>query len=228
MSKPKAKNPKVDNVAADSAANAEESVDKAIEQQMSAVDSSAQPAANADRPTDDAAMGQVRDLLFGSVVEQMRAEFQQNARSVLGTVKSLHKEFTERTDELQQQLATLQKDTGKEAEDRKHQHNALSERLTQLNESFTEKLEDQEREMERTASRVGADIKTQNRNQKRAMEELEFKLFGALEDYTNELRDGKLNRDEFATLLSTLAGKVSGEAAANESESEAPSKAANG
>lgn len=209
MSKPKAKPVVAEGTFHADAANEQVTdVAQAIAAETAAVEL---PLPTTERPADDNAMTQVRDLLFGAMVEEMRKEFRNNARSVLGTVKSLHREFSQRTDELQRQLDAVQLASDKEVVEREQQVEQLSEKLEQSKESLTAKLENQQRELERTASRVGADINTQNRNQKRAMEELEFKLFGALEDYAKEFRTGKLNRNEFASLLSTLAGKVSGE-----------------
>lgn len=201
----------------------------AVSKELLAVDAevAAVPTNEAQRPQDEAAFGQVRDLLFGTVVEELRNEFRKNARSVLGTVKSLHREFTLRTDELQKQIDEVSGATDIEAEQREQQGEALTELLNEATDAMSAKLKNSEREIERSLSRVGADLQTQDRNQKRELEELESKLMKALEEHSSELRNGKLNRDEFASLLSSLAGKVSGDAA-NEEEQEQPAQASAG
>lgn len=205
-------------------AKQDQSIDSAVEGMEVPAENAA---ANDARPADDAAMAQVRDLLFGAAISDLRKEFQQNSRSVLGTVKSLHREFKQRTDELQQQLDSLQLASDKEVVVRERQCTELNSQLEQSTGDLGRKLEEQQREMERTASRLGADVKTQQRNQQRALDKLENKMFSALKEYSDELRTGKLNRNEFAELLSSLAGKVSGPTpqatAANEAEAQSAS-----
>ena len=184
----------------------------------------------AERPADDAAMVAVRDLLFGAAISDLRKEFQQNSRSVLGTVKSLHREFKQRTDELQAQIDGQQAALDAEGEERRDHGADLEAKVKASAEESAKTLEEQQRELERTASRLGADVKSQQRNAQRALDKLEAKVFSALNDYSEELREGKLNRDDFANMLSTLAGKVSSTPnAANESvhQQDAP-KSANG
>lgn len=183
-----------------------------------------------ERPSDDAAMASVRDLLFGAAISDLRKEFQQNSRSVLGTVKSLHREFKQRTDDLQSQLDSQQAALNAEGEERREQDADLEAQVKASAEEAAKTLHEQQRELERTASRLGADVKSQQRNAQRALDKLENKVFAALKDYSEELRDGKLNRDDFASMLSTLAGKVaSAPGAANESVGEQSTrKSANG
>lgn len=208
------------------------STEQAHEEQITQEAPSAAPEESqvVERPTDDAAMVAVRDLLFGAAISDLRKEFQQNSRSVLGTVKSLHREFKQRTDELQAQIESQQTALETEGDERRAHGADLEAKVKASAEESAKTLEEQHRELERTASRLGADVKSQQRNSQRALDKLEAKVFAALNDYSEELREGKLNRDDFASMLSTLAGKVSSSpSAANESEhSQDAPKSANG
>ena len=171
-----------------------------------------------ERPADDVAMAAVRDLLFGAEISELRKEFQQNSRSVLGTVKSLHREFKQRTDDLQSQLDSQRAALETESSERRDQGSSLETQVQTTADHAAKTLEEQQRELERTANRLGEDVKSQQRNAQQALDKLEDKVFAALKDYSEELREGKLNRDEFASMLSALAGKVSSSSsvAANE------------
>ena len=156
----------------------------------------------------DTAMETIRDLLFGDVVKSLRRELHLTVRNLRGTIKVVHREFKQRADELSDQISALQLALDNEAVEREALATALAGQIEHNSDHLQSKLIEQTESMEVLVKQLGTDIELHSNQQEHAMGELEQKLFAALEEYTAEFRDGKMNRNEFAEMLATLAGKV--------------------
>lgn len=165
-------------------------------------------AANDSDTNAETAMETVRDLLFGDSVRSLRRELHLTVRNLRGTVKVVHREFKARADELADQISALQLAIDNEATEREELASGLSKQVTQASEQLQSKLTDQNDALDVAVKQVNADIELQDNNHQHALEELEKKVFAALEEYSTEFRDGKMNRNEFAQMLASLAGKV--------------------
>lgn len=166
------------------------------------------PVADAAANDGDSPIETVRDLLFGDAVRALRRELHLTVRNLRGTVKVVHREFKQRADELADQLSAMQLALDNEATEREELAGSVKGQLVQHSEQLQVKLHEQSDALDCALKQVNADMELHTNNQQHALSELEKKVFSALEEYAEEFRDGKMNRNEFAEMLASLAGKV--------------------
>lgn len=158
---------------------------------------------------DDASMDTVREILFGESLKAVRRELHLTVRNLRGSVKVMQHELSQRNDKLEEQLNLVQQALENESEQREALSDIVAEQMTQSSEQLKVKMTEQQDAVDVALKQFNADLELASNNQAHALEELEKKVFDALEEYSAEFRDGKMNRSDFADMLSSLAGKVS-------------------